>query len=265
MKTLVAIVAGGAGGIGFATSTVLAARGVTVVIADKEDSLTNLTSRLSPEETPDVVTCDVTDPQLVQRAIDDVVERHGRLDVLINAAGISGVAPSLDLSHDDWRRVLDVNVTGTFLMCQAAGRVMAAQGGGAIVNVASLAGLGGVKNMAHYCAAKHAVVGLTRALSTEWAGLNIRVNCVCPGATDTSLLARHSSSSEREAISQIVPLRRIGHALDQANAIAFLSGPESAYISGAVVPVDGGVMAMLPTGRDLSLDGEALPDQGGSR
>jgi len=186
---------------------------------------------------------DVTDEESVLAFAAEVDARFGRVDVLVNNAGIADIGPAEDIDPNRWRRVLDVNLTGAFLLCQAFGRHMLAAGAGAIVNVASVAGLLGVADRAAYNASKHGLVGLTRTLAVEWGGRGVRVNAVCPGWVKTEMDddAQASNRYGDADITEHVPLGRFAQPDDIAQAIAFLADPaRSGFINGTMLSVDGG-------------------------
>jgi NAD(P)-dependent dehydrogenase (short-subunit alcohol dehydrogenase family) len=175
-----------------------------------------------------------------------VTERFGRVDVLVNNAGISFIAPAEDTAADKWRRVLEVNLTGPFLLSQSFGRMMLQAGVGSIVNVASIAGLAGVADRAAYNASKHGLVGLTRTLAAEWGGRGVRVNAVCPGwvKTDMDVADQAAGSYVDTDIVEQVPMGRFASPDDVAAAIAFLADPASSgFVNGVTLPVDGGWIA----------------------
>jgi NAD(P)-dependent dehydrogenase (short-subunit alcohol dehydrogenase family) len=200
--------------------------------------------------------CDVTDPRQVQAMIDQAEAVFGTPDAIVNNAGVAGGAggaPLLDADEAEWRRTVDVNLTGVFHVCKAAGRAMRAAGKpGAIVNLSSLAGRVGMPNFGAYCASKFAVIGLTQQLAMEVAALGIRVNAVCPGSVETDMIdgtlartAAHSTRVDlggvRAAVLRTIPLRRLGSAEEPAAVIAFLLGPDASFITGQTVNIDGGV------------------------
>ncbi|MEN5083852.1 SDR family oxidoreductase [Bosea sp. TWI1241] len=225
----VAIVTGGASGIGAAVAEALTEAGATVVIADRssEPSL------------------DVTDEAAVDAFFDDVVKRHGRLDVLINNAGIAIRRPTLEISAADWNSVVSVNMTGMFLCARAAARHMLPAGGGRIVNTASVMGLsGGLYPNAPYQTTKGAIVNMTRALAVEWAQGGIRVNAVAPWFVRTGLTAQ---LLERPGLQQEVeaatPMGRLAEVEEVAGAFLYLASPASGMVTGHTLPVDGGFLA----------------------
>jgi 2,3-dihydro-2,3-dihydroxybenzoate dehydrogenase len=237
----VVAVAGGASGMGAATARRFAAAGDSVVALDLNDPL--------PGALPDRVDArrlDVTDSEACDAAIGRIVAEHGRLDVLVNAAGIILRAGTLDTSDEDWRRVFAVNVDGVFYASRAAVRAMVATGGGAIVNIASINSIVASPNVTAYCATKGAVMMLTRAMAIDFARQNIRVNAVCPGEVDTPMLRAGGRAEplDDDAIAalgeRVVPTGRIADPDEIAAVIEFLASPGASYMTGAAVSVDAG-------------------------
>ena len=229
----VAAVTGAAQGIGRRTAEVLTAEGYAVAALDRQP-VTGVAF---------AATGDVSDESAVAGFAAAVIEWFGRVDVLVNNAGIADIGPAEDIDPNRWRRVLDVNLTGAFLLCQTFGRHMLAAGAGAIVNVASVAGLLGVADRAAYNASKHGLVGLTRTLAVEWGGRGVRVNAVCPGWVKTEMDddAQASNRYGDADITEHVPLGRFAQPDDIAQAIAFLADPvRSGFINGTMLSVDGG-------------------------
>lgn len=186
---------------------------------------------------------DVSDEATVARFVDAVMERWGRVDVLVNNAGISFIAPAETVSVADFRKVLEVNLVAPFLLSKAFGAVMLRQGVGAIVNVASIAGLVGVSDRSAYNASKHGLIGLTRTLAGEWGGRGVRTNAVCPGWVKTEMdVADQAGGGYTDAdIGGRVPMGRFAKPEEIAQAICFLADPElSGFVNGQTLAVDGG-------------------------
>ena len=259
LQQKVAIVTGGASGMGQVIAERFAREGAAVVIADIQEQQAQAVAagirRAGGRST--AVHVDVVNEAEVQQLVDDTLSEFRRIDILVNCVGIAEFIPAAELSLAQWRRMLDVNLTGVFLCCQTVAKVMIAQRAGKIVNFASTAGLTGVPYMAHYTAAKHGVVGLTRALGVEWGIYNVNVNCICPGATATPMLIESTSAEYRAERAQRVPLQRLGQPDDQASVALFLSSPDSDYVTGAVICVDGGISAMSPATSTSALTGKA--------
>jgi NAD(P)-dependent dehydrogenase (short-subunit alcohol dehydrogenase family) len=187
------------------------------------------------------------------------LEHFGRIDVLVNNAGISLILPAEETSLEAWRRVIEVNLTGPFLLCREIGAPMLAARSGSIVNVASIAGIRAVSRRVAYNASKHGLVGLTSTLAAEWGGRGVRVNAVCPGWIKTEMDSEDQASSgynDSDIVNQ-VPLHRFAHPEDVASAVAFLAdGQKSAFINGVALAVDGGWSADASWG---SLRASTLP------
>ena len=233
----VAVVSGAEGGIGGATAARLAAEGATVWAAV-------LPGQEPPAGHP-AVEVDVTVEEHWTAALARVVETSGRLDVLVNSAGILGVGTAEDTSLDRWRRVLDVNLTGVFLGCRAAIGHMRRGGGGAIVNISSFAGLRGLVGMVSYATSKGGVITLTQSLAKDHAADGIRVNAVCPGSVDTPMIAAVLAASEdpearRARTIEGYLIERLGRPGEIAAAVAYLASDDASFITGQALPVDGG-------------------------
>jgi len=234
--TKVAIVTGAAQGIGLRTAEVLAARGYSLVLNDVQSCAANGLAALE-------IVGDISGEETAQRIAATVRDQFGRADVLVNNAGIAHIAPAERTSAADWRRVLDVNLLGPFLLCREIGVLMLEQGGGSIINVASVAGLLGVADRAAYNASKHGLIGLTRTLAAEWGGRGVRVNAICPGWVKTPMDIAPQSSGlySDDDITGRVPMGRFATPDDIASAIAFLADPaQSGFVNGHSLSVDGG-------------------------
>jgi meso-butanediol dehydrogenase/(S,S)-butanediol dehydrogenase/diacetyl reductase len=251
----IALVTGAGSGIGRATALLFAERGARVMCADIDASAAEATSASIQQRGCEAgaVAVDVSRVTDAKRMIDETVERWGRLDILFNNAGILFHRALPDIEEDDWDRMLGVNLKGVFLGCKYAIPVMAASGGGAIVNTASDAGLRGLQGLTAYCASKGGVIQLTKAAAIEWASQNIRVNCVCPGGVKTGMTTPYMEEAlKREGITEQEywdrvgrghPLGRVAEPEDIAQAVLFLASDASSFITGVALPVDGGLNA----------------------
>jgi NAD(P)-dependent dehydrogenase (short-subunit alcohol dehydrogenase family) len=231
----VAVVTGAAQGIGERIAEVLRDQGYRLALLDRQP-IHGFPDALS-------VTGDVALEDTVMAFADRVDDAFGRVDVLVNNAGIACISPAEQLPVGLWRQVLEVNLTGPFLLCQAFGRRMLAAGGGSIVNIASVAGLLGIADRAAYNTSKHGLVGLTRTLAVEWGGRGVRVNAVCPSWVKTPM----DDASQGEGaygdtdITDHAPLGRFATPDDVAQAVAFLADPaRSGFVNGVTLSVDGG-------------------------
>ena len=240
----VALITGGASGIGKATATRIAAEGGSVVIADLQDGAGKdvVEAIESNGGKAAYVHLDVTDEQGWADAVAATLDAFGRLDILVNNAGMSIRKPPQDYAVAEWHAVLDTNLTGPLVCCQAAYPVMKEQGGGKIVNIGSMMSLFGAAYAAAYSASKGAIVQLTRSLATAWAKDNIQVNAVLPGWIDTELTiaARQQVEGLHERILRRTPAGRWGVPADMAGIAVFLAAPASDFVTGAAIPVDGG-------------------------
>ena len=250
----VAIVTGAASGIGRASAAVLGAAGATVVCTDVDaqgasDSAARIVEAGGRAEAHAL---DVTVPGAIDEVVDDTVIRLERLDIMANVAGIMGGGPVLELTDDVLERVLAVNLLGVFRGCRAAARVMAAQGSGAIVNMASAAVDAPSPGLAAYGMAKAAVVQLTRVLATELGPSGVRVNAVAPGFVETAMTARRYTSADGavdeahrrgvlDAVARTTPLRTVGAPDDIAYAVLYLASDAARFVTGQIVRPNGGV------------------------
>jgi NAD(P)-dependent dehydrogenase (short-subunit alcohol dehydrogenase family) len=242
----VAIITGAAQGIGRRTASVLAENGFSLALNDLREPTDALEEVRALGVDAISVTGDVSSEADVERIKDTVMARFGRVDALVNNAGISFIVPFEDIKPADWRRVLEVNLTGPFLMCQSFGRVMLARKSGSIINISSIAGLLAVADRAAYNASKHGLIGLTRTLAAEWGAKGVRVNAVCPGWVKTEMDKKDmGSGAYTDAdIEGRVPMGRFATPEDIAQAVAFLAdGSKSAFVNGHALSVDGGWFA----------------------
>ena len=246
-----ALVTGAASGIGRATARLLARQGAAVVLADRDVANGLATAREIQQQGGQALfaVCDVTRAEDCARAVNETVRTFGGLDIVVNCAGIIVRRSVVDLEEADWDRVMDVNVKSVYLVSKFAIPAMQAGGrGGSIVNISSGWGLVGGPDAAAYCASKGAVVLLTKAMAIDFGPYNIRVNCLCPGDTDTPMLheeARQLGQAESDFLAGAAdrPLRRVGAPEEIAQAALFLAGEASGYITGTTLVVDGGGLA----------------------
>jgi len=240
------IVTGGASGMGAACARLLSDAGASVVIVDLNgDAAVGVAAGIGAT----VVAGDVTASAFCEEAVAEAIDRNGRLDALVNAAGTIVRADALGTNDDDWHKQFRVNVDGTFFMSRAAVRAMLPQGGGAIVNFGSIWGGTGGQGHTAYCAAKGAVHNLTRAMALDHARDGIRVNAVAPGEVDTPMLRsagreRPATDEELDAMAErTIPMARLAQPEEIARVVVFLASDEASYMTGAIVPVDAGYTA----------------------
>ena len=239
----VALVTGSARGIGRRVALTLAEKGYAVAANDLEVPESTLEEMKRTGVEALLVPGDVSDEASVHEMVDAVMGEFGRIDVLVNNAGVSLIVPAEDTTLADWRRVLEVNLTGPFLTCREFGREMLRLGAGSIVNISSVAGLLGIADRAAYNASKHGLVGLTRTLAAEWGGRGVRVNALCPGWVKTEMDQEDQASGgyTDEDIKGRTPMDRFAKPEDIAQAVAFLADPDlSGYVNGHALSVDGG-------------------------
>jgi NAD(P)-dependent dehydrogenase (short-subunit alcohol dehydrogenase family) len=233
----IAVVTGAAKGLGAAIVERFSAEGATVVGAD-----------ITPSD--DRITCDVTDESQVEALIAETIAKHGKLDVMVSCAGVATVNPIVQMSLEEWRHVLSVDLDGVFLTTKHAGAAMAAAGGGVILNIASIKAFGGAPATAHYGAAKAGVVSLSKTAAMELRAFNVRVNAICPGWVDTDMV--NDRKAELEAVlglsfdEYIAHVQgRLGEPDEVAGVAAFLASDRAAFTSGGAYVVDGGATASL--------------------
>lgn len=249
LKGKVAIITGARRGMGRTHALKLAELGCKVVVSDiSQDDCQKVVDEIKGAGGEAMaVKCDVTKKQEVGKMVEETVKKFGKVDILVNNAGICQFKSFLELSEEEWDRTLDINLKGYFLCAQAAAREMAKQKSGVIVNIASVAmgqqGIG-FPNIAHYCASKGGIVGLTEALAAELAQLNIRVNAVSPGMIETPMIDSVKQDPKMmEAMLTRVPMRRVGKPEEVSNLVVFLCSDVSSYMTGAAVVIDGGWLA----------------------
>jgi meso-butanediol dehydrogenase / (S,S)-butanediol dehydrogenase / diacetyl reductase len=248
LENKVAVVTAGGSGIGAATVRRFAREGAAVVIADLSGSRAEQVRAevATTGSRAAAIKMDVADPQAVEATIKLALDSFGRLDVLFNNAGMAEVSLIHDTTLESWERVIAVTLTGTFLGLKYAIPIMRRQGGGAIINTASISGMHGDYGMASYNAAKAAVINLTRTAALENAKHHIRVNCVCPGAINTrvaQILGKGRADEFRRVMGTAHPIGRMGEPDEIANTVTFLASDEASFITGASFVADGGVTA----------------------
>lgn len=245
----VAVITGAAAGIGRATALAFAARGARVVVADIDEQGGQQVVGAASENGGEAmfVRCDVTRDADVQALVATTLEQYGRLDFAFNNAGIEVEQSKLaDGDEAVFDRIMDVNVKGVWRCMKHQIPAMLAQGGGAIVNTASVAGLGAAPKMSVYSASKHAVIGLTKSAAVEYAKKGIRVNAICPAVIDTDMFCRAAESDPRKAefAAAMHPVGRLGTADEIAAAVLYLCSPDAGFTTGVALPVDGGATAI---------------------
>ena len=245
----VAVITGAAAGIGRATALAFAARGARVVVADIDEQGGQQVVGAARENGGEAmfVRCDVTRDADVQALVATTLEHYGRLDFAFNNAGIEVEQSKLaDGDEAEFDRIMDVNVKGVWRCMKHQIPAMLAQGGGAIVNTASVAGLGAALKMSVYSASKHAVIGLTKSAAVEYAKKGIRVNAICPAVIDTDMFRRAAESDPRKAefAAAMHPVGRLGTADEIAAAVLYLCSPDAGFTTGVALPVDGGATAI---------------------
>ena len=237
----VAIVTGASRGIGRVVAATLAARGAVVVAAARGDNAANTVQEIQAAgHQAELASVDVTDTASVEAMVAGVLERHGRVDVLVNNAGITRDQLMLRMKRDDWDAVLDTNLTAAFTCVQAVLKTMVRQRSGRIINMSSVVGEMGNAGQVNYAASKAGLIGFTKAMAREVASRKITVNAVTPGLIETEMTQAIAEKAQADWAAQ-VPLGRIGTPADVAAAVCFLASDEAAYITGHVLAVNGGM------------------------
>jgi len=249
LKGKVAIITGARRGMGRTHALTLAKAGAKVVVADiSQEDCEKVVKEIEKEGGEALaVKCDVAKKEEVDEMVKKTVEKWGKVDILVNNAGIAQFKPFLELTEEEWDRTLDINLKGYFLCAQAVAKEMAKQKSGRIINIASVAmgqmGIG-FPNIAHYCASKGGIGGMTEALAVELAPYNITVNAIAPGMIETPMIDPMKQDPKMmEAMLARVPIHRVGSPQEVSNLVLFLASNESSYMTGSMVVIDGGWLA----------------------
>ena len=246
LRDKVAIITGGASGIGKATALLFAKEGAKVVVADQNEAggKETVDHIRSNEGEAISVRADVTSSQDVQGMVKAAIDAYGKLVILFNNAGIAMRLPVADLPEEDWDRCIDINLKGVYLCSKYAIPEMIKNDGGSIINMASIYGVVGGKTRAAYVASKGGVVNLTRGMALDYAADNIRVNCICPGFTETPLVCGVVKTPEEyQALAVQHPMGRLARPLEIAYGALYLASDESSFVTGIALPIDGGYTA----------------------
>ncbi|MBI9085499.1 MAG: SDR family oxidoreductase [Desulfobacterales bacterium] len=244
LQNKIALVTGASKGVGKAIALRFCAEGAAVVLASRSmDALSEISEQINGNGGRSLaVSLDVTDPVSVQHAVDITVEAFGRLDIMVNNAGMSMTLPTMDLTPEQWRLAVETDLFGVFYGCQSAGRQMVKQGGGTIINISSIFGRNAAPMRAAYCASKAAVDMLTKVMAAEWAEHHIRVNAIAPGYVRTELVQELIDRKvfALEDIEKRTPQGRIGTVDDITEAVVFAAIDESSFMTGSILTMDGG-------------------------
>lgn len=242
----VVFITGAGGGIGRETALAFAREGASVVATDISEKANQETAKLIEDEGGKVlaVTVDVTDSKSIQQALNQTIERFGKLDFAFNNAGVENkVEPLHEVEEEEFKRVVNIDLTGVFLCLKYQLPLLLKNGGGAIVNTASIAGVTGFTGGASYGAAKHGVIGLTKTAALDYADKGIRVNAICPSVVETEMIKRYNKDGNMDALKANLPIGRFGRVEEIAAAVLWLCSPESEFIVGQSLILDGGQLA----------------------
>ena len=239
----IALVTGASRGIGQSISMILAQNGAHVVCVSRNvNDVQSVADKITHQKfNASAVSCDISDSNNVTELVKDIIEKHGRIDILINNAGITRDNLLMRMSEDDWNEVINVNLKAAFTAIKAASRSMIKQRSGRIINISSVVGLIGNAGQVNYAASKAGLIGMTKSVAREFASRGITANCIAPGYVETEMTNK-LTDKVKSSLNEQIPLGRIGSVDDIAYAVAFLASDEASYITGQTLAVDGGIV-----------------------
>ena len=239
----IALVTGASRGIGQSISMILAQNGAHVVCVSRNiNDVQSVADKITHQKfNASAVSCDISDSNNVTELVKDIIEKHGRIDILINNAGITRDNLLMRMSEDDWNEVVNVNLKAAFTAIKAASRSMIKQRSGRIINISSVVGLIGNAGQVNYAASKAGLIGMTKSVAREFASRGITANCIAPGYVETEMTNK-LTDKVKSSLNEQIPLGRIGNVEDIAYAVAFLASDEASYITGQTLAVDGGIV-----------------------
>ena len=239
----VALITGASRGIGQSISIILAQNGAHVICVSRNiNDVQSVADKITNQKfVASAASCDISSTHNVTELVKDIIEKHGRIDILINKAGITSDNLLMRMSEDDWDNVLNVNLKAAFTAIKAASRTMIKQRSGRIINISSVVGLMGNAGQVNYAASKAGLIGMTKSVAREFASRGITANCIAPGYIETEMTNK-LKDEVKSSLNEQIPLGRIGNVEDIAYAVAFLASDEASYITGQTLAVDGGMV-----------------------